>query len=173
MCPLKYLKGMTMHRITLMKTELIESYRQAVGSVAREKKFLAFLDTPSLAMAREFVQNNINENSPHVIALIGEKVIGWCDIVSINRPVAKHVGCLGIGVIDGYREAGIGKALMSEALRLAKLKGLERIELTVREDNIRAIAMYKKFGFATEGVHQKSVLIDGNYYNQLFMALLF
>lgn len=33
---------------------------------------------------------------------------------------------------------GIGKALMQDALQKAKLKGLTRIELTVREKNERA-----------------------------------
>jgi len=32
-----------------------DSFRQAVGSVAREKKFLAFLDTPTKKMSQEFV----------------------------------------------------------------------------------------------------------------------
>ena len=62
---------------------------------------------------------------------------------------------------------------MKKALELAHAKGLTRIELMVREDNKRAIELYKAFNFKIEGVHQKSMLIDGEYHNQVFMALLF
>jgi len=161
------------HKITPITENLIESYREAVGRVAREKKYLVFLDSPSLAMSKAFVLSNIKDGWPHVVATIGDDVIGWCDITGHNRPVLSHVGCLGIGIVKEYRGCGIGKELLSEALSLAQKRGLTRIELTVREDNKRAIEIYKKFGFLTEGVHQKSMLIDGNYYNQVFMALLF
>jgi len=160
------------YQIITITEPYIESFRQAVGSVAREKKFLAFLDAPSKEMSEEFVLTNIKDAWPHVIAVLDDTVIGWCDITSLNRPVFSHAGTLGIGVLKNYRGHGIGKALMKTALDLAFQKGLTRIELTAREDNKRAIELYKKFGFKTEGVHQKSILLDGEYYNQVFMALL-
>ena len=40
----------------------IEQFRQAVGSVAREKKYLAFLDSPSSEMSKDFVLSNIKES---------------------------------------------------------------------------------------------------------------
>lgn len=56
---------------------------------------------------------------------------------------------------------------------MAQLKGLTRIELTVREHNKAAIALYEKYGFIKEGVHKNAVRIDGEYENHIFMALLF
>jgi RimJ/RimL family protein N-acetyltransferase len=47
-----------------------------------------------------------------------------------------------------------------------------RIELTVREANINAIALYKNFGFETEGLHRKAVRIEGRYENTLSMAFV-
>ena len=61
---------------------------------------------------------------------------------------------------------------MDKALELAEIRGLTRIELAVREDNERAIHLYKKLGFNVEGKHINSLLIDGKYYNQISMALL-
>ena len=161
------------YQIIPITEQYIESFRQAVGSVAREKKFLAFLDAPSKEMSEAFVLKNIKNSWPHVIAVLDDTVIGWCDITSLNRPVFSHVGSLGIGVLKDFRGHGIGKALMKTALELASQKGLTRIELTVREDNKRAFELYKKLGFKVEGIHQKSMLIDGEYHNQIFMALLF
>jgi RimJ/RimL family protein N-acetyltransferase len=50
--------------------------------------------------------------------------------------------------------------------------GLTRIELTVRENNANAIALYKSLGFEVEGFHRNAVCIDRQYENLYSMALL-
>ena len=150
----------------------IPDFWQALDSVAREQKFLSFLEGPPIQLTREFVLEQIQGNWPQVIAIHDNKVVGWCDISSLNRPIFAHVGTLGMGVIEAYRGKGIGKALIASALKKAKLKGLTRIELTVREHNKSAINLYKQFGFELEGVHKNGVCINGIYENHLFMALL-
>jgi RimJ/RimL family protein N-acetyltransferase len=67
----------------------------------------------------------------------------------------------------------IGVALIRAALNKAKEIGLTRIELTVRENNKRAIALYEKEGFLLEGLHRNAVRIDTEYENQISMALLY
>ncbi len=150
-----------------------EGFLSAVDSVARERKYLAFLEGPPLNTTRDFVLQNINGNWPHLVAMHDGKIIGWCDISALDRPVFAHIGSLGIGVLASYRGQGVGKALMNAALQKAKLKGLTRIELTVRESNTSAISLYEKMGFEKEGIHKKGVCIDGKYENHIFMALLF
>ncbi|WP_454784264.1 N-acetyltransferase family protein [Legionella sp. WA2024007413] len=151
----------------------IEAFWYAVDSVARERKFLAFLEGPPIESTKEFVLEHIKNNWPQVVAMCGEQLVGWCDISPLDRPVFAHVGCLGIGVTAPYRGQGIGEALLSTALQMAKLKGLTRIELTVREHNQTAISLYEKYGFVKEGVHKNAVRIDGEYEHHIFMALLF
>ncbi len=151
----------------------INGFSAAVDSVARERKYLAFLEGPSISMSKAFVLNNIAGNWPHVVAIHNHQVIGWCDITSLNRPVFAHSGSLGIGVLKPYRGHGVGGALLAAALKKAREKGLTRIELTVRENNTSAIKLYEKFGFVKEGIHQNSVCIDGQYENHVFMALLY
>lgn len=150
----------------------IEGFWHAVDSVARERKYLAFLEGPPIHTTVSFVQNNINDGWPHFVALSGEKIIGWCDITSLDRPVFAHVGSLGIGVLADYRGQGVGEALIRAALHQAKIRGLTRIELTVFENNKPAIALYEKLGFVVEGVHKNKSRIDGQYENHIFMALL-
>lgn len=151
----------------------IQGFWSAVDSVARERKYLAFLEGPPINTTKDFVLQNIKGNWPHFIAMSEGKIIGWCDISALDRPVFAHIGSLGIGVSAPYRGQGVGKALMSAALQKAKQKGLTRIELTVRENNASAIALYEKMGFEKEGVHKNGVCIDGKYENHIFMALLF
>ncbi|RUR19096.1 GNAT family N-acetyltransferase [Legionella sp. km535] len=152
--------------------EHIDGFWSAVDSVARERQYLAFLEGPPINTTKDFVLQNINGNWPHVIAVIDGKIVGWCDISALDRPVFAHIGSLGIGVLAPFRGQGIGKALLKSALQKAKEKGLTRIELTVREKNISAIALYEQFGFEKEGIHKNGVCIDGKYENHIFMALL-
>ena len=151
----------------------IDDFWSAVDSVARERKYLAFLEGPPIQMTKDFVLGNIQSNWPHLVAINDEgKIIGWCDISALDRPIFAHIGSLGIGVLAPYRGKGIGKTLIGAALKQAKLKGLTRIELTVRENNTSAIALYEQFGFEKEGVHKNAVCSDGHYENHIFMALL-
>jgi ribosomal protein S18 acetylase RimI-like enzyme len=152
--------------------EHIDGFCAAVDSVARERKYLAFLEGPKIEMSRAFVLGNLRDNRPHYVAIHKATVIGWCDISSLNRPVFAHAGVLGMGVLSEFRGFGIGKALIAAAIARAKEIGLTRIELTVREENHRAIALYEKVGFVVEGIKKQSTLIDGNYSNDLCMALL-
>jgi ribosomal protein S18 acetylase RimI-like enzyme len=77
-----------------------------------------------------------------------------------------------MGLLPKYRGQGIGRKLMQRALDAALAFGFTRIELTVRETKVNAIALYKNFGFETEGLHRNAVCIEGRYENTLSMALV-
>lgn len=47
---------------------------------------------------------------------------------------------------------------------------ISRIELTVFVDNAAAIALYKKFGFETEGTGKRFAFRDGQYVDIAYMA---
>lgn len=160
------------YAIVSIKEEHLNGFWSAVDSVARERQYLAFLQGPPIEATKEFILNQINNHWPQFVAIQHDKVIGWCDISPLDRPVFAHSGSLGIGVIAEYRGLGIGRALITAALHAAKKKGLTRIELTVREHNTAAINLYKQCGFVTEGVHKNAVCIDGAYEHHVFMALL-
>lgn len=161
------------YQIIPITEEYIDSFWAAVDAVAKEHKFLAFLEGPPIESTREFVRENIKGNWPHLIAINKNKVIGWCDITSLHRPIFAHSGVLGIGVLANYRHQGIGESLIRTALQQAKSMGLTRVELTVRENNKSAIALYEKIGFVKEGFHKNAVRIGNEYENDITMALLF
>lgn len=54
----------------------------------------------------------------------------------------------------------------------ARQAGMERIELDVFASNKAAIALYMKLGFVTEGVKCRARKLDGDYDDNVFMALL-
>jgi ribosomal protein S18 acetylase RimI-like enzyme len=151
----------------------IDGFRAALDSVARERKYLTFLEAPPLEKCREFLARTEAYGLPRYVALVEGCVVGWCDISSLERPVFVHSGVLGMGVIAEHRGHGIGEALIRAALGSARAQGLTRVELTVRGHNVRALALYRKIGFEVEGLKKHAVRLDGEYEDLICMAILF
>ena len=151
----------------------IESFHRALDFVARERRYLAFLEAPPFESTRAFVLNNIKQGYPQLVAVSAGQVVGWCDVVPKPRPIYAHVGVLGMALLPEFRRQGIGGRLIRQTLDAARAFGLRRVELTVRESNVVAIELYKKIGFATEGLQRNRILVDGAYENLILMGMLF
>jgi ribosomal protein S18 acetylase RimI-like enzyme len=150
----------------------IESFHRALDFVARERRYLAFLEAPPLESIRAFVLDNIRHGHPQLVAMSAGQVVGWCDVVPNPRPIYAHVGLLGIALMPELRRQGIGGRLIRRTLEAARDFGLRRVELTVRESNAVAIELYKKVGFAIEGLQRDRILVDGAYENLVLMGML-
>ena len=151
----------------------IESFHKTLDIVARERRYLSFLEAPPLESTRAFILDIISQGYPQWVALSGGEVIGWCDVTPKPRPVYAHSGVLGMGLLPQFRRQGIGKRLIAQSLLAARELRLQRVELTVRENNKGAIALYRQFGFEIEGVQRNAIFVDGTYENLILMAVLF
>ena len=158
--------------IVPIRSSDIESFRNALNEVAKERKFLASFEAPSIGEVRKFVELNIELNRPQFVALHMSKVVGWCDIIQKREPIRHHCGILGMGLLRKYRSQGYGQLLLQTTLNAAKECGLTRIELNVRASNKAAIKFYEKAGFLIEGVLKDDTIIDGRYVNTHVMAFL-
>ncbi|MBW6423064.1 GNAT family N-acetyltransferase [Rhizobium sp. XQZ8] len=156
-----------------IREEHIESFHHALDTVSRERKYLSFLEAPPLENVRPFVLDMISGGHPQVVAVDGGKVVGWCDIRRSDRPTHAHCGTLGMGIIPGYRDKGLGTRLIIAALDLAKERGFHRVQLQVYATNTRAIALYEKVGLVREGVARDEVKIDGQFIDSIGMAVIF
>jgi ribosomal protein S18 acetylase RimI-like enzyme len=160
-------------RIESISEAFIESYRQCLDSVARERKYLAFVEAPTIYSTRSFVLSNISKNVPQFIAIREDEVIGWCDILPNGMEGFMHCGRLGMGVQKEFRRQGIGRKLSEQTISEAREQGLERIELEVLASNTPAISLYEKLGFQVEGVKKNARKLDGIFDDLVEMALFF
>ena len=100
-----------------------------------------------------------------------EKVIGCAGLQVYANPRLRHSGVVAIMVHKDYQGKGAGQKLMEALLDVAdNWLMLVRVELGVYTDNERAINLYKKMGFESEGVRHKAAIRNGQYVNEYMMA---
>ena len=106
------------------------------------------------------------------VAELAGEVVGNLGLHSVSKsPRRRHAGTLGMAVRDDVQRRGVGSALLAAAIDVAdNWIGYARLELTVYTDNAAAIALYRKFGFETEGTARQYALRDGEFVDALMMA---
>ncbi|MGZ8136349.1 MAG: N-acetyltransferase family protein [Methylococcaceae bacterium] len=79
--------------------------------------------------------------SPH-----DNNVVGFCTVQTlISTAEGGRVGLLeDLIIADGYRNQGIGKKLLGEAVRWGENQGLKRLQLLADKSNLPALEFYKK-----------------------------
>src|SRR5690606_23138918 len=78
-------------------------FREVLDGVARERRYIAFLEAPPLAEVRRFVLNGLRNGTPAFVAVDDGRVVGWCDVTRRLRPTTAHSGVLGMGVAASHR----------------------------------------------------------------------
>lgn len=161
-----------MIRIAYASLKMMESYRLAVKSVCKEKKYLSSTTGFSEEETAQFVKRIIENNYTQFYAIDNDKVIGWCDINPRPHEFHSHVGILGMGLLREYRGMGIGTKLLKKAIAHAKKRGIEKIELEVFESNEIAQKLYQKTGFQVEGIKKNGKKHKNKYENIIMMGLI-
>lgn len=107
-----------------------------------------------------------------IVALDGPVVVGNVTMRRSWRRGLRHAALLGISIRAAYRDRGLGRRLMTEAIAWAKERGVTRIELHVLVWNARAIALYEKLGFVHEGRLRGALWVGGELCDDFVMALI-
>jgi RimJ/RimL family protein N-acetyltransferase len=171
----------------------LKNGREVVIRCGEEKDVLALLDGVKnvlldgegmLLEADEFSKTeaeergwikSLNEN-PQELLLVAEaedKIVGTLDFHIAKRRRLSHSGSLGMSVQPGWRNCGVGNALLESLLQWARsVPEIEKINLNVRADNDRGIALYKKHGFVQTGCAKDAVKLGQfNFVDELSMEV--
>ena len=108
-----------------------------------------------------------------LVAELDGEVVGY---VRLRRPTDlpshRHVRQVnGLAVDPAVRRRGVGRALLLAAIDEARRRGARRLTLQVLGTNHGALALYTGCGFEVEGVRRGEFLLDGEYVDDVLMAV--
>lgn len=113
------------------------------------------------------------QNIIAIVALYDNKIVGHAQIYKFPHSRRKGTSNLVIYLHQDFHNVGLGTAMLTKLIELAKREGLHRIGLHVIADDKPAIHLYKKLGFKIEGVMKDSYFgEDGRYHDELVMGLI-
>ncbi|MBA2362513.1 MAG: GNAT family N-acetyltransferase [Chloroflexia bacterium] len=144
-----------------------------IDAVARERVYL--LNTEAywgVEGQREWIRALHRTGGTMLVTEAPEgALVAWADLARTNVALTRHTATLGTGVRAGWRDAGLGRALLQEITRAARELGIEKLELHVRSTNARAIHVYESLGWQHEGVGLRAYKQDGMYEDRVQMGL--
>jgi diamine N-acetyltransferase len=104
------------------------------------------------------------------LAFRGDALVGYCMSGAMGLEVARPEGERALELHRLYvdtetKGAGVAQALMEDALAWARARGAEALYLSVWENNLRAQAFYRRYGFGHVGEHGFAVgrVIDRDF----------
>jgi UDP-4-amino-4,6-dideoxy-N-acetyl-beta-L-altrosamine N-acetyltransferase len=124
---------------------------------------------------KEWYENMLKSTSDKTIYFtISTKDDNPVGFITLNKINYTHKNCY-IGIVIGDFEAqgkGYGKEAMEIAIKYAfDTLNINKITLEVVENNISALALYKKLGFIEEGRLKRHFYAEGEYLDVLIYSI--
>ncbi len=152
---------------------LRELVQEDLGLLAR------LTDDPEVALFDgESVHGNWHQAGVARQVLVVE-LVGDSDELAIGTVICRELAALprvfslGICLDAPFRGQGLGKQIMRRVLHwLFTEQQADRVELVVRDYNVRAIRCYQAVGFRHEGLRRNCGLANGIVYGEILMGIL-
>lgn len=110
-------------------------------------------------------------NCLFIVGVVEGRIVGVLTFIASQRKRIMHRGDIGIYVLKDYWNLGIGSFMIEYFLDWAdKTNTIKKASLEVRTDNLRAINLYKKYGFEIEGTIKDAILINGVFFDTYYMS---
>ena len=126
----------------------IEKALDGYEAVAAEGRYIgAEVPIDRAAKGKRWAESLENGDVYSLVVGAGDEIVGQAG-VSLEIGIAD----VGMWVLDGWRGAGIGSALLEASIAWARAQGAHKMTLQVWPHNTAAIALYEKYGFEREGL---------------------
>lgn len=164
----------------IIREASLEDAAQLVGlheQLDQETKFMLF--EPGERVLSESRQTDMiisfreSGNSNIFIAEMDKHIVGHLTVVGGQARRIQHRGHVVIGILKEFTGQGIGQQLFRAMEKWRLTSSLTRLELTVMTHNANAIKLYQRMGFDIEGTKKKSIIVDGAYVDEYYMAKVY
>lgn len=148
-----------------------------VNNVVEESEFL--LISPGefkmdVDEEKDYIKSiNDSKSALFLVAKVNDEIISLTTTKTFDhRKKMAHNTDLGMSVAKRYWGQGVGDTMLGEIVRFCKSSSLEKLNLEVFSNNVKAMSLYKKHGFVEEGRDTKKYkLASGEYVDNVRMAL--
>jgi GNAT superfamily N-acetyltransferase len=89
---------------------------------------------------------------------------------SVVRTGGPNIAPFVVGVLRQAWGRGIGTALLDRFEAWAREHGIWRLELSVMAHNQRAIELYERLGYVSEGIKRSAILVDEQKVDEIIMV---
>lgn len=158
-----------------IKLEDAENFLRMLLELDKETEYMMFEPSERINdvnIQRSRIKEMLTDRNLLLIAEENNEIVGF---ISVERGIPrriKHVGYIVVGIRKDFRKQGIGTRFFEELEIWARQNNITRLELTVMCNNVVAKKLYEKMGFQIEGVKKNSMLVNGKYVDEFYMAKL-
>jgi ribosomal protein S18 acetylase RimI-like enzyme len=117
------------------------------------------------------LRHNELEERMFFVATVDDEVVGWVHLRSPELSKLAHTAELTVGVLEEYRDHGIGSHLLQRGLEWAASRGFEKVYQSIPSTNEEAIAFLQDHGWEVEAVREGHYVIDGEYVDETMLAV--
>ena len=98
--------------------------------------------------SRDSIEHSIRSKNSYCVSVILDGVVV---AYGISHTASDEGEILNLVVSPKHRRRGLGRAILSDMLKVCAARGAKNVYLEVRESNTGASALYEKAGFAVTG----------------------
>lgn len=100
---------------------------------------------------KNFLDSLLQEDTRYLTVKEDEKVVGYCGFLRSFE----EADITNVAVTPSAQGRGIACAMLRKLICLGEAEGIQSFTLEVRRGNHRAIHLYEKLGFVSEGIRPK------------------
>ena len=156
----------------LVKTDA-ERFWEMMNQLDHETKYMLYEPgerIKNIARIESLIENSVEGEDFLLVAEENDKIVGYISAQRGGLKRIAHSAYIVVGILQNYRGNGIGTEFFKQLDNWAEEKKITRLELTVICENEVAKNLYEKSGFEIEGIKRQSVLVDGIYLDEFYMA---
>ncbi len=150
-----------------------ETFWQMQSDLDMETKYMMYEPDErikDISRVEKIISQSITGDNLLLFAEHDSKIVGYISAQRNEIKRIKHTAYIVIGIRKAYQCKGIGTQFFDELNDWAKESNVKRLELTVMCSNTGARHLYEKNGFVIEGTKKCSMLVDGEYVDEYYMA---
>lgn len=160
--------------LSLKDLKLAKIYNQYINAMILDKEPILYNKPISLKAEKNYLKTILQSIRKHatiyLVAWKGNELVGIIRASSMGK-MYNNIWDIGITVKKEYRGRGLGGRLIESILVMLKtLKPMPNmLRLSVFSDNIKAINLYKKYGFKKIATIPKQILTEKGLTDEVIM----